>query len=224
MRTTPRPAQGVGPTPALVGLLAALVALAPPCARAAAGEGAPLQATGTSVELEAGRDYALVGISDQLDTLDLLDPGGRAVATVATDGDLNEGREFRARYTARYFVRDRVPGAGAWWEVAPDCRGDARTRCRVKVDHPQTGHLPWANDQDWRAIKLLAGRTYTAFPAGSPNSCARFVSATGRNLSGDACEPDGISYRASKAGVAYLVVYDSSLDEAVDYSVVVRVR
>lgn len=202
------------------GLLATL-ALAPGTAGADEGPLAP--AAGNSVELKAGQDYALVGASDMPDTIDLLDPAGRVVASVDTIGDLSHGTEFRARYSARYSVRDRHPDAVASWAVVPDCRGDARTLCRIAVGSAKIGHLTWPSDRDWRAAVLRAGRTYTIAPDGI-NTCVSVADARGRRVSAWTCAPDVLSYRPPRTGSYFVAVSDDNIDEGVGYGVALRLR
>ena len=87
----------------------------------------------------------------------------------------NSRLSFTASESGTYYI-----AAGADWggrgtfelEVtdpdAPDLPEDTSTAGRVVVGHSANDQIEQANDVDWFAVELVAGRTYTIDLRGSP--------------------------------------------------------
>jgi hypothetical protein len=205
--------------------LAALATLGLPGAARADGKPVPA-APGGGFDLVAGQDYSLIGSSQADDTVDLLDPGGVVVASLATNGGMGRAQEFRARYTARYFIRDHDPTAGYSGGILYDCRGDAQTGCHISINHTRDGLLDWAFDNDWYAIKLVGGWTYTiTVGQGAANDqlggtpYASVVDTHGRESAGQADPWTPLSYRAAASGTYFIQMTNDSEDFSARYTV-----
>jgi hypothetical protein len=113
----------------------------------------------TPIDLIAGHDYILTASNEAGDgvPVTLKGPGGEVVITMGNFYPAR-GEEFRAQYSATYFVEyDDTPYVG--WSLTPDCRGDLATLCHLAVNHTKDGVFQWDSDTD--AFKVTLNRAYT---------------------------------------------------------------
>jgi hypothetical protein len=126
-----------------------------------------------AARLDAGTDYAFsAGIQTEYGggTMELSDPAGRIVRSVATEDGTRRGLEFRPAASATYFLRvrlDAVPDDGpdqhaVLARVDHDCRGGVSTRCTLKPGAASVSTSTWWNEFDFHRVRLTAGRAYLA--------------------------------------------------------------
>jgi hypothetical protein len=125
----------------------------------------------TPINLLAGHDYTFVVANDQVSApITLKGPGGEVVVSLNTSEPAN-GVEFRAQFTATYFI-EYDDALQSFWGISPDCRGDLTTLCHISVNHTKEGIFQWDSDVD--AFKVTLNRAYTYV-----------FSMTGHSLNGD---------------------------------------
>jgi hypothetical protein len=166
----------------------------------------------TPVNLLAGHDYILDDCSGPCGgdgggpvIVTLTDPTGKVVISRQefTDGEPN-GEEFRAQYTATYFLH--VTDGDAW--IDPDCAGNLTTYCHLS-NHTHKGLFSNDSDRDWLTVKLIAGKKYTITYTGEPA-----LDLTLRDKAGKALThwvepyPPSVTYRPTRSGLYYLDVYE----------------
>jgi hypothetical protein len=212
------------PIPALAGLLALLgptlgggVALAPRPALA-----------DTPVSLKAGQDYMLaIDSGDIGGTASVTDPAGRTVASVQGYPFSSQGTEFRARFTAVYFVRASPPGADVTTTVTPDCRNGPATLCHLALNHTKHSRFDSGTDGDWWRLSLRAGRLYRISYASASGSIVELRDARGRIVPGYG-KGDGtgtFAFRPRTSGAYFLVLAngcDSGCGDGLDYTIGLR--
>ena len=142
-----------------------------------------------AVELEAGKVYRidLEGSPTGEGTLDdpylrgIHDANGNLIANT-TDDDGGVNRNSRVTFvtpeTATYYVA--AGGYDGYWgastgtyklsveELADDFRQDTATTGAVAVEGSVTGNVQFADDRDWFAVELEAGKIYRVDLEGSP--------------------------------------------------------
>jgi hypothetical protein len=182
------------------------------------------------VNLIAGHDYVFDYCSapcgsgsDAPIITTLTDPTGRVIISrqAWTDGEVT-GEEFRAQYSATYFIH--VTDGEAW--IDPDCAGNLTTYCHLSINHTHKGLFSNDIDRDWLAVKLIAGRKYTIIYTGAPA-----LDLTMRDKAGKALAhwsepyPPSVTYRPSKSGLYYLDVFEGWTGSIYDpYTITLRIR
>jgi hypothetical protein len=112
----------------------------------------------TPINLIAGHDYVLTAENEKsTDLVTLKGPGGEVVVSLVSN-EPPPGVEFRAQFTATYFV-EYDSEAQIFWGIEPDCRGDLTTLCHISVNHTKNGIFQWDSDVD--AFKVTLNRAYT---------------------------------------------------------------
>src|SRR4051794_23378247 len=126
----------------------------------------PALAATTPVSLTAGRDYAFTAWNiSETEKLTLTDPTGAVVALMGNTNADWQQEEFRARYTATYFITIPDDNDGSAF-VQLDCAGRLNTQCNIALNHTKHSVYNAHNDvDDWRA-KLVAGNTYNVSVSG----------------------------------------------------------
>jgi hypothetical protein len=117
------------------------------------------------VDLIAGHDYILVTetLTGSAPSVILKDPEGKVVVTAVTSYPAN-GVEFRAQYSATYFIEYDSASVSA--EVTSDCGGYLATRCRLTVGGVKEGIFQWYFDADAFKVHLTRDQTYTVSMTG----------------------------------------------------------
>jgi hypothetical protein len=169
-----------------------------------------------TVNLRRGRLYAVWSLAGEPGVVSVHAAGGRTVVSTPVIGeDGAHGADFVAPYTGSYTVQVACLAGGACpgrydLGVEGDCRGDARTSCRIAAGQTLTGLSLFGNeDTDWRAVRLAAGRTYRVSGAGKTgltmNLCLSVLDARGRELLGNDCdEPFSLTFTAPASGTYFV--------------------
>jgi hypothetical protein len=123
----------------------------------------------TPINLIAGHDYILLAEDHDGSSalVTLKGPGGEVIVTEQAEFDAN-GVEFRAPYTATYFIEYDDVVSWAWLE--PDCRGDLTTLCHLSVNHTRDGVFSWVRDVDTFKVRLNHAYTYVVSLTGHSGS------------------------------------------------------
>jgi hypothetical protein len=186
----------------------------------------------TPINLLAGHDYILTAehcASPGSPDVALKGPGGDIVVTVSGICD-TRGVEFRAQYTATYFIE--YDDAGTTAEVAPDCRADLTTLCHLAVNHTKDGDFNWPRDVD--AFKVTLNRAYTyvftltGFAAGGDNGkLLRVLDKSGvvlKSVYGPYDPVTTLTFRPSKTDTYYFQGFGAADDEFYRYTLTLRIK
>src|SRR5689334_12684815 len=98
------------------------------------------------VNLVKGQDYDIVSEYDCYDpdgTAALVNPAG--VTTIGPSTLLS--REFRAAYTARYYIK--ITGDDYLANLFTDCQGSTKTQCSINLGKKISGYDTAFADTDW---------------------------------------------------------------------------
>jgi hypothetical protein len=187
----------------------------------------------TPVDLLAGHDYVLVA-GDFCDagpgTAILRGPNHVVVATVSVMGlCIAGGEEFRAQYTATYFIEydDAVVTA----EVVPDCRKDLATLCRLAVNHTKEGTFQWYGDTDTFKVSLNRAYTYvfsmTGYSDDDNSRFLRIMDSHGVVLNESYTDNDSLgtlTFHPSRTGTYYFQGDCAAEDHGFHYTLTLRIR
>jgi hypothetical protein len=158
----------------------------------------------TPVLLVAGQDYALVSWNITPDPITVTDPGGRVVATMGnTETDWLQA-DFRAQYSATYYVS--VPDDAEGY-VQPDCATSTLTLCHLAVNHSKSTLYNSANDTDTFRLKLSRGYVYVFSFTGDIDGTAELLDVNGRSVQPYHFLPlmtGTVQYKAVASGTYYL--------------------
>lgn len=186
------------------------------------------------VDLLAGHDYALVA-QDFCDngpsTATLRDPNHVVVATVNVMGFcIGGGEEFRAQYTATYFIEydDAVELTA---EVVPDCRKDLTTLCHLAVNHTKEGAFSWVRDTDTFKVSLNRAYTYVFSMTGHSNEdnskFMRIIDSHGvvlNEIYTDVDSPNTLTFHPSRTGTYYFQGQCAADDFGFPYTLTLRIK
>ena len=115
-----------------------------------------------TVDLLAGQSYVLVADNNGLGgypTVTLKDFSGHIVTSLIGWDDGN-GVEFKATYTATYFLYSDQDQDNTNAAVYPDCPVTLATPCHLALNHTKMVSLSWRLDGDSFRVRLNAGRRY----------------------------------------------------------------
>jgi hypothetical protein len=187
----------------------------------------------TPVNLIAGHDYLLWVedvCGDDLGSRDasLKDPGGNTVITVTGFCDATGG-EFRAKYTATYFIEyDDIEVSV---KVIPDCSKDITTHCHIAVNHTKFSRFDWVGDIDMRSVYLNShyGYTFTLDAGPEPPDDTKglvLLDKSGRTLATSEFTTDLVTlpFHPPRTGTYYIGAYNGSDESAYDYTLTLRIK
>jgi hypothetical protein len=185
------------------------------------------------VNLIAGHDYALV-VETQLNRVPvtLKDPSGAVVVTTLGFPDPN-GEEFRAQYSATYFIEydDAVPTLA---QIVSDCHGGIDTLCHLAVNHTKARNFEWRRDIDAYRVYLNRAYTYT-FSLDRPgyeSECEtdlNIMDTSGVILKNSPFDYNGtclhtLTFHPLRTGTYYFQALAVPDDEGFDYTLTLRAR
>jgi hypothetical protein len=177
------------------------------------------------VTLEKGRDYAVSTYADCGVTFGIRNSAGKLLAGAKSDDLVETGFEFRPSYSGTYFVEYRqvpdpycggIPSYPA--RIAPDCRADRTTTCKLKVGVTQQRVTAWAYDEDWFKVDLVRGRTY-AVEVDDPGDVSTYIVDARGFVLATGSQP----FKPSSGGTYYVRLYSGN-DDGQAYRVTLTAR
>lgn len=172
------------------------------------------------VRLTKGQDYAVRAsgggeFGEECARLTVRDPSGKLLATdgkyPSCEGEWR-GYEVHAAQTGDYLVQVQnasygpSDGFGFSVGVAPDCRYDNKTTCKIKPGATRQALIAFVYDVDFYRVDLSAKRTYTITLDSVQNTILSVVDAKYRELASAEYGDPIAGFRPPRDGTYFIVV------------------